>query len=69
MNTKEKLIYQIPNEKSHSNQSNRILFSFVNINLDRAPSEERIRDLSIFPGSLSTDGEGKKTILIVISVS
>lgn len=28
--------------------------------LDRAPSEERVRDPSIYPGSLSTDGEGKK---------
>lgn len=26
---------------------------------DRAPSEDRVRHSSIFPGSLSTDGEGK----------
>lgn len=27
--------------------------------VDHAPIEERVRDSSIFPGSLSTDGEGK----------
>lgn len=37
-----------------------MFFDFHFFFIDRAPSNERVRDLSIFPGSLSTDGEGKK---------
>lgn len=67
MKTKTKKNTFLPNSKLQFKNDiliNRSIFffSFVNYILDRAPSEERRRDPSIFPGSLSTDGEGKKTI-------